>query len=94
MTYLYRPPPISGMHLVVNPARPSFISIVTLRGKHKVVHKPRVPIETPDAWYDLPKIQLLALTINDEFLALECRASGEGLVNNLVKLIDIAIREP
>lgn len=82
------------MHLIENPARPSFISVVTLWGKHKVMHKPRVAIETPDAWYDLPIIQFMSLTIDDEFLTLECRASGEHFIDYLVELIDIAIREP
>ena len=53
----------------------------------------RVPIETPDTRYDFPIIKLLGFIANNECLALECWAFGKRLVDDPVKLSDIAIRK-
>lgn len=67
---------------------------MTLWGKDKIAREPWVPIETLDTWDNFPIIELHSFVADNEGLALECRATRERLVDNLVELIGVVIRKP
>ncbi len=82
--HLYRPPPVTSVHLVIDTARSLGISIVPLWGIDKITREFRVTEEGPDAWYNFAIMKLKVFTSNGKVLTLKGGAPRQRLVNNVV----------
>jgi hypothetical protein len=73
-THLYRPPPVSGMHLGVDPIHLFRGFVMSLGGKYHIVTEFGVTKDGPDAKQDVAIVKLEVFTSNNKFLGLEWRA--------------------
>ena len=60
-TYLSTPPPVPGVHLMVQPVLLLLVDIVPLGGEHKGPGKLGISVEGTNACYNVAKIQIEGL---------------------------------
>jgi hypothetical protein len=87
--YLYHPPPIARVHLVIDTAAALVTCIVSLWGEHQMFHKSRIAIESSDGLHNVPTIEFEIFISNLELLALESRPAFHIIVENVIQFVDI-----
>jgi hypothetical protein len=92
-TYLSTPPPVPGVHLVVQPVLLLLVNIVPLGGEHKGPRKLGISIEGTNAFHNVAKIQIEGLPADYDLFSDESGTIWKVFVDDLVKLYCILVRE-
>jgi len=92
-THLYRPPPVSSVHLIINEACLRGVGVVVLWGKDEIMCKLGVAKESPDTHNNVTIMELEVFTSNNEILALKWGGTRQLLVNEVVKLLACVIQQ-
>ena len=83
------------MHVEINPNRMVGIRVVTFRRKDENIGEFGVTIQCTNTLYDVPIEDFKSLACNDDFATNKLRPSrGELLVNDLVELSGVLVRQP
>ena len=93
ITHLYRPPPVSGVHLRVD-SMPLFrVMVMSLRGEYHIMSKFRVAKDGLDGWQNLSIVKFKAFTSDVKLPRLEWRAPRKLVVNDIIQLTCCLVRE-
>jgi hypothetical protein len=69
--YLYYPPPVACVHLVIDTAGAFATCVVSLRGEHQMICKPHITIKSLDALHGIPNVEFELLIPNLKLLEFE-----------------------
>src|SRR5260221_1799610 len=86
IAHLYRPPPITCIHLTVYPLCLLIVHIVPLRGKNQVPCELWISIDRADAIQDIPKMKLEVFVSNENVLTLE-RWAARQIIDDRVEIV-------
>ena len=75
-THLDRPPPVSGVHLIINTAHSFVIGKVSLRGKNKILMEIRIAIKCSNRCQNIPIVKFENLVPNSN-LSAQKRRTGK-----------------
>jgi hypothetical protein len=92
-TYLSTPPPVPGVHLMVQPVLLLLVNIVPLGGEHKGSGKLGISIEGTNACHNVTKIQIEGLPADYDLFSDKLGTIWKVIVDDLVKLYCILVRE-
>ena len=92
MHYLCIPPPVAGMHLIVDTFRLLFISILALRSKRQVRCKLRIAVQRAHTVEDVTSIKIKCFTSYRDLFMLELWLARKRLVDDLIQVIRIPVR--
>ena len=93
MSYLRFPPPLASVHLVIHTSGLALVGIVPLGCKDKVWSKFGVAEQLFDALDDISAVDLIGLPGDTNFFTKKLRLIRYLLINDLVQLARVLIRE-
>ena len=86
VVHLYRPPPITSIHVTIHLLHLPITHIVALQSKNQVLHELRISVDCTDTIQDVVKIKLETFISNVKVLAFEQWVAGQ-LVKNWIEFI-------
>ena len=89
MIYLGAPPPLAGMHVMIEPHRLILICIMSLWCEYKVGSELRVPKQRPDTLNNIPEVYVKRLARKNDLLSFEAWAARNLGINDFIELIRI-----
>ena len=92
-THLSTPPPISGVHLMVQTVLLLLVDIVPLGGEHKGPGKLGISIEGTNACHNVAEIQIEGLPADYDLFSDESGTIWKVIVDDPVELSCILVRE-
>jgi len=81
ITHLFRPPPITGIHLTIHPACSLMDRIMSLRSKNQVPCELGVSKDCADTRHNVPKMKSKSFISNEKISGLE-RWGARQIVDN------------
>ena len=86
--YLYCPPPIPCVHLIIDMGAAFLTCIVLLWGKYQMICKLRIAVKSLNRLQKVPAIEFQLLGSDLELLALESRAAWQVAVDKVIEFVD------
>jgi hypothetical protein len=83
--HLYRPPPVSSVHFIINKACFCGVSVVLFRGEDKITCKFWVTKESPNTLDYVAVMKFKVFTSDSKFLTQEHWRPSQLHINDLVK---------
>jgi hypothetical protein len=86
--YLYHPPPIACVHLIIDAAPGLVTCILSLWGEHQMFRKFRIAVKSPNTLHNVPAIEFELFISDLELLELERGPAGQFAVNDVIEFVD------